>query len=63
MRQCDMKWRTGSYYHKGNSKLCFEARTSFFVPQNLATFEGGWFYSEVVKPVNYYQYGTEKEAI
>lgn len=22
MRQCDMKWRTGSYYHKGNSKLC-----------------------------------------
>lgn len=25
MRQCDMKWRTGSYYHKGNSKLCFEA--------------------------------------
>lgn len=21
MRQCDMKWRTGSYYHKGNSKL------------------------------------------
>jgi hypothetical protein len=33
------------------------------VPQNLATFEGGWFYSEVVKPVNYYQYGTEKEAI
>lgn len=25
MRQCDMKWRTGSYYHKGNSKLCFGA--------------------------------------
>lgn len=22
MRQCDMKWRTVSYYHKGNSKLC-----------------------------------------
>ncbi|MDC1707759.1 hypothetical protein POY60_13970, partial [Phocaeicola vulgatus] len=22
MRQCDMKWRTGSYYHKGNSKVC-----------------------------------------
>ncbi|EYA96144.1 hypothetical protein M141_1932 [Bacteroides fragilis str. S38L5] len=46
-----------------HSKLCFEARTSFFVPQNLGTFEGGWFYSEVVKPVNNYQYGTEKEAI
>ena len=24
-----------------HSKLCFEARTSFFVPQNLATLSGG----------------------
>jgi len=38
MRQCDMKWRTGSYYHKGNSKLCFEAPEMFSGTQNkLAT--------------------------
>ena len=42
---------------------CFEVRASLFVPQNLATFSGGWFYSEVVKPLNNYHYGTEKEAI
>lgn len=38
MRQCDMKWRTGSYYHKGNSKLCFGAPEIISgTPKQLAT--------------------------
>ena len=38
MRQCDMKWRTGSYYHKGNSKLCFGRPEMIRASQNkLAT--------------------------
>ena len=34
MRQCDMKWRTVSYYHKGNSKLCAAALEMNFVPHH-----------------------------
>ena len=38
MRQCDMKWRTVSYYHKGNSKLCFGQPEMIRASQNkLAT--------------------------
>lgn len=53
MRQCDMKWRTGSYYHKGNSKLCFGAPEIISgTPKQLAARlearEG--LHSEVVAP-------------
>lgn len=36
MRQCDMKWRTGSYYHKGNSKLCFRQTKTVLSDRNRA---------------------------
>lgn len=36
MRQCDMKWRTGSYYHKGNSKLCFRQTKTVLSDRNCA---------------------------
>lgn len=53
MRQCDMKWRTGSYYHKGNSKLCFRlpeiiSGTPKQLAARLKAREG--LHSEVVAP-------------
>ena len=53
MRQCDMKWRTGSYYHKGNSKLCFgQPETIRATPKQLATrlTARGGIHSKVVNP-------------
>ena len=48
MRQCDMKWRTGSYYHKGNSKLCPCPTKSLLSDKNqLARPPGGGIRSKV----------------
>jgi hypothetical protein len=51
MRQCDMKWRTGSYYHKGNSKLCFGPTKSLLSDRNrLALPHGRGNFSKVGIP-------------